>query len=79
MTAFEGRDRGGATLVHALALKQMGREAEGRKFLADGSAREPGNAGAAWALRAYDGDVPAVPDGAGEDARVLAAWLAPRP
>ena len=57
--------------MHALALKQSGREAEGRKLLADWVAREPGNAGAAWAVRAYDGEVGPLPDGAGEDTRVL--------
>ena len=76
VTAFEGRERGGSTLVHALALKQSGREAEGRKLLADWSAREPGSALAAWAARAYDGQVGPLPDGAGEDTRVLAAWMA---
>jgi hypothetical protein len=76
VTAFEGRERGGSTLVHALALKQTGREAEGRKLLADGSAREPGSAVAAWAARAYDGQVGPLPEGAGEDTRVLAAWMA---
>jgi predicted Zn-dependent protease len=76
VTAFEGRERGGSTLVHALALKQTGREAEGRKLLADGSAREPGNAVAAWAARAYDGELGPLPDGSGEDTRVLAAWMA---
>jgi hypothetical protein len=62
--------------VHALALKQTGREAEGRQLVADWSAHEPASRLAAWAVRAYDGDVAALPDGAGEDARVLAAWLA---
>jgi len=75
--AHGGRDRGAGTLVEALALKQAGREAEGRKLLADWSAREPQSALAAWALLAYDGRVGPPPDTAREDARVLAAWLAP--
>ena len=66
-----------STLVHALALKQTGREAEGRKLLTDWAGREPESPAAAWALRAYDGEVGPLPEGAGEDARVLAAWLAP--
>ncbi|HSD29029.1 MAG TPA: DUF5107 domain-containing protein [Vicinamibacteria bacterium] len=70
-----GRDRGAGTLVHALALRQTGREADGRKLLTDWSAREPDNAVAAWALRKYDGQVGPPPDTATEDARVLAAWL----
>jgi hypothetical protein len=61
--------------VHALALRQTGREADGRKLLTDWSAREPDNAVAAWALRKYDGQVGPPPDTATEDARVLAAWL----
>ena len=73
--AHGSRDRGAGTLVHALALRQAGREGEGRKLLADWSAREPGNALAAWALRVYEGHVGPPPDNAGEDARVLAAWL----
>jgi tetratricopeptide (TPR) repeat protein len=77
VTAFSGRGRGASTLVHALALKQTGREAEGRQLVADWSAREPESALAAWAVHAYDGQVSPLPDGAGEDARVLAAWLAP--
>jgi Tfp pilus assembly protein PilF len=76
VTAFAGRDRGAGTLVHALALRQAGREAEGRKLLADWSAREPASPLAAWAVRAYDGNVGPPPDTVGEDARVLAAWLA---
>jgi hypothetical protein len=75
VTAFEGRERGAGTLVHALALRQAGQDAEGRRLVADWSAREPQGALAAWALRAYDGQVGPLPDGAGEDARVLAAWL----
>ena len=68
VTAFAGRGPSGTgTLVHALALKQTGREAEGRKLLADWSAREPGNAVAAWAVRAYAGGVLPLPDGAGEE------------
>ena len=73
--ALAGRERGAVTLVRALALKQTAREAEGRALLADWSAREPGNALAAWAVRAYGGDVGPLPDAAGEEARVLAAWL----
>lgn len=76
VTAFEGRERGGSTLVHALALKQSGREADGRALLADWSARQPQSALALWASRAYDGQVGPLPEGATEDARVLAAWLA---
>ena len=76
VTAFAGRDRGGSTLVHALALKQMGREAEGRTLLTGWVSREKDSAVAAWALREYDGQLGPLPDGAGEDARVLAAWLA---
>jgi uncharacterized protein DUF5107 len=75
--AAGGRERGVGTLVDALALKQSGREAEGRKLLTDWSACEPQNAVAAWALRAYDGQVGPPPEAAAEDARVLAAWLAP--
>jgi hypothetical protein len=75
--AYGGRERGAGTLVHALALRQAGREADGRKLLADWSARDLENAVAAWALRTYDGQVGPPPHTAGEDARVLAAWLAP--
>jgi hypothetical protein len=74
---YAGRERGAGTLVSALALRQAGREAEGRRLLADWSAREPRSAVAAWALRAYDGQVGPPPETAAEDARVLAAWLAP--
>jgi tetratricopeptide (TPR) repeat protein len=77
VTAHRGRDHGISTLVQALALKQAAREAEGRQLVAEWSAREPGSPLAAWAIRAYDGDATSLPDGAGEDARVLAAWLAP--
>ncbi len=77
--AFEGRDRGHSPLVPALALRQLGREAEGRKLLADRVGREPKSAAAAWALRAYDGEAAPAPEGAGEEGRVLAAWLSPRP
>jgi hypothetical protein len=73
------RDRGASALVRALALKQAGREVEGRALLDDWSAREPGNAVAAWAARAFAGDVLPPPDSAGEDARVLADWLSPSP
>src|SRR5512147_3004797 len=38
---YGGRGRGAGPLVDALALKQAGREAEGRKLLADWSAYEP--------------------------------------
>jgi predicted Zn-dependent protease len=71
-----GRDRGAGPLVDALVLKQAGREAEARKLLADWSSRDPQNPVAAWALRAYDGQVGPAPDTASEDARVLAAWMA---
>jgi hypothetical protein len=73
--AFGGRDRGVGTLVHALALKQTGREAEGQRLLADWSARGAASPLASWAASAYDGQVASPPDTAGEDARVLAAWL----
>jgi tetratricopeptide (TPR) repeat protein len=76
VTAFGGRERGAGILVHALALKQAGREAEGQQVLADWSAHEPGSALAAWASQAYGGDLRPLPEGAGEDARVLAAWIA---
>jgi len=81
ITAFAGRssrssrDRGAGTLVHALALRKTGREAEGRKLLADWSARKPPSALAAWSARAFEGEVSPPPDAAGEEARVLAAWL----
>jgi hypothetical protein len=77
VAGFTGRqrERGAGTLVHALALKQAGQEADGRKLLADWTARDPGSALAAWATRAYAGDVAPLPEGAGEEARVLAAWL----
>ena len=77
VTGFTGRqrERGAGTLVHALALKQAGQEAEGRKLLADWTARDPKGVLAAWANRAYAGDVGPLPEGAGEEARVLAAWL----
>jgi predicted Zn-dependent protease len=77
VVGYAGRERGAGTLVDALALEQTGSEAEGRKLLADWSAREPQSAVAAWALRAYDGQVAPPPEAAGEDAPVLAAWLAP--
>ena len=77
VAGFTGRqrERGAGTLVHALALKQAGQEAEGRKLLADWSARDSRSALAAWATRAYAGDVAPLPEGAGEEARVLAAWF----
>jgi predicted Zn-dependent protease len=75
ITAFAGRDRGAGTLVHALALRQTGREAEARALLAAWSAREPQPLLAAWTARAFDGEVLPLPDTAGEEARVLAAWL----
>jgi hypothetical protein len=62
-------------LVAALSLRQRGREAEGRERLARWSAREPASALAAWAGRAYDGEVGPLPEGADEEARVIAAWL----
>ena len=66
-------------LVEALALKQAGHEAEGRALLSEWSAAEPASALAGWAARAYAGDVGPLPDGAGEDARVLAALLRDAP
>jgi tetratricopeptide (TPR) repeat protein len=80
VAGFTGRqrERGAGTLVHALSLKQAGRDAEGQKLLAEWTARDPAGALVAWAARAYVGDVGPLPDGAGEEARVLAAWLAPR-
>ena len=76
VTAFSGRDRATGTLVHALALKQTGREAEGRTLLADRAAREAGNPVAAWSVGAFAGGTLPLPEGAGEELRVLAAWLA---
>ena len=80
ITAFAGRDRGAGRLVRALALRQTGREAEGRKLLADWAPREPASAVASWSARAFDGTLAPLPEGAGEDLRVIAAWLqgAPR-
>jgi tetratricopeptide (TPR) repeat protein len=75
VTDFEGRGRGASTFVQALALKQTGRAAEGHQLLDDWLAREPASPLAVWAVRAYDGSVGSLPEGAGEDARVLAAWL----
>lgn len=83
IAAFGGRERGADTLIHALALRQLGREAEGRKLLDDWCAREPANPVAAWAARAYVAQAGPPPDTAGgedrfdEEARVLAAWLGP--
>ncbi|HEX9189796.1 MAG TPA: hypothetical protein VGB87_22160, partial [Vicinamibacteria bacterium] len=76
--ASGARDRGASALVRALALRQGGREVAGRTLLADWSAREPGNTVATWAARAFAGEGQPPPDRAGEDARVLAAWLAGR-
>jgi predicted Zn-dependent protease len=75
VAASAGREAGAGTLVHALALKQTGRESEGRKLVADWAAREPESTVSAWAARAYAGEAVAPPDSAGEEARVLAAWL----
>ncbi len=77
VAGFTGRqrERGAGTLVQALALKQSGQDAEGRKLLADWTARDPESALAAWASRAYAGAPGPLPAGAGEEARVLAAWL----
>ncbi|MBN1444153.1 MAG: DUF5107 domain-containing protein, partial [Planctomycetes bacterium] len=75
IAASGGRESGAGNLVRALALRQTGREAEGRKLLDDWSARAPGDALAAWASRAYDGQVGPAPESAGDEARVLAAWL----
>jgi predicted Zn-dependent protease len=71
-----GSRPGAGTLVRALALRQAGRDGEGRQLVADWAAREPQSALAAWATRAYAGDVGPVPEAGGEEARVLAAWLA---
>jgi hypothetical protein len=74
--------RGVGPLVDALTMKGAGREADGRRLLADWSAAEPENGVAAWSLRAYGGEASPPPEAGGEEARVLAAWLrnpAPRP
>lgn len=63
------------TLLRALALQQTNRPAEGRRLLDDWSTREPANALAAWAARAYGGQVGPLPGTASEEIRVLAAWL----
>ncbi|MBN2505570.1 MAG: DUF5107 domain-containing protein [Verrucomicrobia bacterium] len=62
-------------LVRALALRQMGRAAEGQKLLDDWAARDSGNTLATWALRAYRGQVGPPPETGSEEVRVLAAWL----
>jgi predicted Zn-dependent protease len=75
-----GARRGGAgLLLHALALKQSGRVTEGRQLLDDWCARESANALAAWAARAYNGPVGPPPNTAGDELRVLAAWLRTTP
>jgi Tfp pilus assembly protein PilF len=71
----EGRERGAGALAEALALKQAGKDAEGRAVLAAWTARAPRSAIATWAAAAYEGTVAPLPEGATEDARVLAAWL----
>jgi hypothetical protein len=71
----DGRDRGAGPLVRALALKQAGREAEGRQLLAEWSAREPQSGLAAWAARTYAGERAPLPPGAGDEARVIDSWL----
>ncbi|MBN1418747.1 MAG: DUF5107 domain-containing protein [Planctomycetes bacterium] len=85
------REYGSGPLIHALALRQMGRDAEGRKLLDDWSVREPANPLTAWAARAYDGRVDAPPEAtdeeeptdtskrADEEARIIAAWLKTAP
>jgi predicted Zn-dependent protease len=77
VAGFSGRraERGAGTLVQALALKQSGQDAEGRRLLADWTARDPESALAAWASRAYAGAPGPLPAGAGEEVRALAAWL----
>ncbi len=76
ITARGPRGGGADTLVRALALRQTGRAAEGSQLLDDWSAREPASALAAWAVRAYNGQAGSpLPDTAGEELRVLAAWL----
>ncbi|MBE0656056.1 MAG: DUF5107 domain-containing protein [Bryobacteraceae bacterium] len=73
--------RGGEVgrLLHALALRQLGRVTEGSQLLDDWCARESANVLAAWAARAYDGPVGPPPDTAGAEVRVLAAWLRTTP
>jgi hypothetical protein len=71
----EGRERGVGALAGVLALRQAGREAEGRALLAQWTARRAQSPVARWAASAYEGSVLPLPEGAGEDARVLAAWL----
>ncbi|MBN1444457.1 MAG: DUF5107 domain-containing protein [Planctomycetes bacterium] len=75
IASSSGRGSGAGDLVRALALRQIDRESEGRKVLEAWAARRAGDALAVWAARAYDGDVGPAPDTAGEEARVLAAWL----
>ena len=79
ITTFDARGGGAGLLIHALALKQMGRAAEGRQLLDDWCAREPANALAAWAARAYDGQAAPPPITANDELRVLAAWLRTAP
>jgi len=74
VTGVGGREHGTGLLVRALALKQLGRAAEGRTPLAEWAARDPG-ALATWCLRAFDGAASAPPEPGGEEARILAAWL----
>jgi hypothetical protein len=71
----EGRERGAGALAEALALKQAGKDVEGRAVLAAWTARAPQSAIATWAAAAYEGTVAPLPEGATEAARVLAAWL----
>ncbi len=79
ITTFDTRGGGADRLIHALALKQMGRAAEGRQFLDDWCAREPANVLAAWAAQAYDGPATPPPHAANDELRVLAAWLRTAP
>jgi len=75
LTSLDARASGSGVLTRALALRQMGRATEGRTLLDDWSAREPANALAAWAVRAYSGQVSPPPNTSSEEVRVLAAWL----
>jgi len=75
ITASGGRGGGTGLLIRALALRQMDRADDGRKLLDDWTAREPANAFAAWAARAYDRKAGPAPNTGSDEVRVLAAWL----